>query len=61
MYNGVGFLHIFDYSFLKNSSLPAKLIDVVGNIYALSALSCDECRELEDIYGTICDYKSSSC
>ena len=50
MYSGVAFLHIFDYSFLENSLLPAKLIDVVGNIYALSALSCDGCRKFEDIY-----------
>lgn len=34
-------MHKFDYSFLENGLLPARLVDIIGNIYALSVLSRD--------------------
>ena len=43
-------MHIFDYSFLENGFLPAKLIDIIGNICTLSTLSRNRQEQFADIY-----------
>lgn len=43
-------MHIFDYSFLENGLLPARLIDIIGNIYALSISSRDRRQKFADVY-----------
>lgn len=43
-------MHIFDYSFLENSLLPAKLIDIIGNIYALNVSSLNRQLKFADVY-----------
>ena len=40
----------FDYSFLENSLLPAKLVDVVGSIYVLNVLSQKRQERFADVY-----------
>ena len=44
------YMHIFDYSFLENGLLPARLIDIIGNIYALNVLSQDRQLQFADVY-----------
>ena len=44
------YMHKFDYSFLENSFLPARLIDIVGNIYALSVLSRNRQEDFANVY-----------
>lgn len=43
-------MHKFDYSFLENGLLPSSLIDIVGNIYTLSALSRNRQQKFADVY-----------
>lgn len=43
-------MHNFDYSFLENGLLPAKLVDVVGSIYVLNALSHKRQEKFADVY-----------
>ena len=43
-------MHKFDYSFLENGLLPARLVGIIGNIYALSVLSRDRQQKFADVY-----------
>ena len=40
-------MHIFDYSYLKDSLLPAKLVNLTSNIAALRVLSSERRKQFE--------------
>lgn len=43
-------MHRFDYSFLNNGLLPAGLVNITGDIYALRALSWSRKEQFTDIF-----------
>ena len=43
-------MHIFDYSYLKNSLLPAKLVNLTSNIAALRVLSAERHKQFDKAY-----------
>ena len=46
-------MHIFDYSYLKNSLLPAKLVNLTSNIAALRVLSAERQRQFGKAYSEL--------
>ena len=46
-------MHIFDYSYLKNSLLPAQLVNLTSNIAALRALSAERCKQFGKAYSEL--------
>lgn len=46
-------MHIFDYSFLQNSNLPASFINVTADIYSLRTLSSERTNSYEEIFSEL--------
>ena len=44
-------MHMFDYSYLKDSLLPAQLVNQTSNIAALKVLSAERRRQYARIFG----------
>ena len=46
MQKGCGYVHHFDYSFLKNGLLPAGFVNLVAEIYKMKTITANQAESI---------------
>ena len=53
MQKGGSVMHLFDYSFLQNGLLPAGILNITTDIYALRVMASDRKEHFVDVFSEL--------